>query len=174
MKYIILRGYLVVVLLPLLFVFCTISPTLTARAQAANFPIFEQGSNGPVVGQIQAWLNQWGYPLAIDEKYGPKTDQAVRSFQANHGLQVDGAVGELTWEKLIMPLGRGSRGPAVSALQKYLHSFFSRSSLAIDGVYGPQTHDMRNELSETFLPVFRGSVNSTERAKRSAHKEQEE
>jgi peptidoglycan hydrolase-like protein with peptidoglycan-binding domain len=153
MNHILLRRCLVVALLTLLLVCCTPDRILTAHAQDTDFPVFTQGTDGVIAEQIQAWLDQWGYSLAIDGKYGPKTVQAVRSFQASHGLQVDGAVGDSTWGKLIIPLGRGSRGPAITALQKYLHAFFPRSSLAVDGVYGPQT--------EAAVQAFQHEVNQT-------------
>jgi len=140
MKHIVLRIRLLGALLTLtmLLVFCAPIHAPSVRAQAVTFPIFAQGSQGPIVEQIQAWLNQWGDHLLLDGKYGPKTAQAVRSFQASHGLQVDGVVGDLTWRKLIIPLGRGSHGPAVAALQKDLR-IFSSHALVVDGVYGPQT-----------------------------------
>jgi peptidoglycan hydrolase-like protein with peptidoglycan-binding domain len=138
MKKIVLRIGLLVVLLPLLSAFCGTRYPSSVHAQAVTFPTFASGSHGAIVEQIQAWLNQWGDHLSIDGKYGPQTVQAVRSFQASHGLRVDGVVGDLTWRKLIIPLGRGSHGPAVAALQKDLASPFA-SSLTLDGVYGPQT-----------------------------------
>jgi chitosanase len=39
--------------------------------------------------------------VEIDGKFGQKTDQAVRSFQAAHGLNVDGKVGPATRQKLL-------------------------------------------------------------------------
>jgi outer membrane protein OmpA-like peptidoglycan-associated protein len=41
------------------------------------------------------------YAGAIDERHGPLTDAAVRNFQSDHGLQVDGIVGDGTWLALI-------------------------------------------------------------------------
>ena len=41
------------------------------------------------------------YAGAIDEQHGPLTDAAVRNFQSDHGLQVDGIVGDATWLALI-------------------------------------------------------------------------
>ncbi|MGB9366935.1 MAG: peptidoglycan-binding protein [Xanthobacteraceae bacterium] len=41
------------------------------------------------------------YGGQIDEKHGPLTDAAVRNFQADHALGVDGIVGDATWRALI-------------------------------------------------------------------------
>ena len=49
---------------------------------------------------IQYQLNSKGYKLAVDGIWGAKTEEAVRAFQANHGLVVDGIVGKLTIAEL--------------------------------------------------------------------------
>jgi peptidoglycan hydrolase-like protein with peptidoglycan-binding domain len=33
--------------------------------------------------------------------FGPKTNDAIREFQRNNGLQVDGIVGRNTWKALL-------------------------------------------------------------------------
>jgi len=51
--------------------------------------------------QIQAALKNAGYYKGtIDGKIGPKTKEAVRSFQKAKGLKVDGVVGKRTARKL--------------------------------------------------------------------------
>ena len=64
----------------------------------------------------------------IDSKFGPKTQDAVKSFQQGNNLTPDGVVGPMTWQALPADpntprLVRGSTGAAVSALQKGLKSF---------------------------------------------------
>lgn len=49
---------------------------------------------------IQWALCQHGYNLAIDGIWGGKTEEAVRAFQADHGLVVDGIAGKLTIAEL--------------------------------------------------------------------------
>lgn len=49
---------------------------------------------------IQYQLNSKGYKLSIDGIWGSKTEEAVRAFQADHGLGVDGIVGPLTLAEL--------------------------------------------------------------------------
>jgi peptidoglycan hydrolase-like protein with peptidoglycan-binding domain len=57
------------------------------------------GSNG--VRGLQRQLRADGYsPGPIDGRYGPQTTNAVRRFQAAHGLHVDGVAGPRTFRKL--------------------------------------------------------------------------
>lgn len=52
------------------------------------------------VREIQALLNRKGARLVVNGKFGPKTEAAVRTFQARAGLTVDGIVGPKTWAAL--------------------------------------------------------------------------
>ena len=60
---------------------------------------------GPDVLAVQARLLELGYTEigTPDGVFGPLTDQAVRAFQADHGLEPDGVVGPMTWEALFGP-----------------------------------------------------------------------
>jgi peptidoglycan hydrolase-like protein with peptidoglycan-binding domain len=50
---------------------------------------------------VQQRLNALGYgPLVEDGHYGPLTEVAVRRFQVDQGLAVDGVVGAVTWGAL--------------------------------------------------------------------------
>ena len=51
------------------------------------------GSSGPEVEQVQVALVAVGYPIAVDGTYGPRTEAAVRDFQAANNLEVDGIAG---------------------------------------------------------------------------------
>lgn len=42
-----------------------------------------------------------GYSLEVDGKFGTKTQNAVKSYQKNNGLSVDGIVGNNTWASLL-------------------------------------------------------------------------
>ena len=53
------------------------------------------GSKGDDVKVLQQKLN-----LAVDGIFGPLTQEAVKEFQKNNGLTVDGIVGTNTWAKL--------------------------------------------------------------------------
>ena len=60
----------------------------------------KKGSRGNDVRWLQYELTQRGYHLICDGIFGAKTDQAVRAFQANNKLVVDGIVGPLTRSKM--------------------------------------------------------------------------
>jgi N-acetylmuramoyl-L-alanine amidase len=64
-------------------------------------PLLSQGSANGDVWDLQFRLNILGYyPAPLDGVYGPKTAHAVRRFQADYGLQVDGVAGTRTWRAL--------------------------------------------------------------------------
>lgn len=58
------------------------------------------GSSGEDVKELQKALNNAGYSLDVDGKFGTKTQSAVKSYQKSKGLAVDGIVGDNTWTSL--------------------------------------------------------------------------
>jgi len=73
--------------------------------------------------------------LVVSSVFDPATTLAVKAFQSSRGLVPTGVVDAPTWDALAVPLGPGSVGAAVMALQRELHDK-RKSSAAIDGVYG--------------------------------------
>lgn len=73
-----------------------------------ELPILKKGAKNNAVGTLQILLNAKGYTdasgaaLVVDNSFGNKTDYAVRNFQKNNKLEVDGSVGPATWRKLLM------------------------------------------------------------------------
>ena len=66
----------------------------------------QRGSRGPEVVKLQQELNRQLFPspnLTPDGDFGGLTDRAVRAFQRNAGLVVDGIVGPRTKAALGMP-----------------------------------------------------------------------
>ena len=60
-----------------------------------------RGSKGPEVIELQKKLAQLGYGVGTaDGKFGSKTEAAIRSFQKDHGLRVDGFAGTQTIKEL--------------------------------------------------------------------------
>lgn len=67
--------------------------------------LLKRGDNNEQVKQLQV-------KLGVDPigNFGPKTEEAVKAFQAANGLTADGIVGEATWNKIM-----GTAPAAVSA-----------------------------------------------------------
>lgn len=80
------------------------------------------GSRGNEVIQIQTRLKRWGYYNgAIDGIYGQGTYQAVRKFQANNGLSVDGVAGKQTLAALGLPTGSTSSNNNLNLLARAIN-----------------------------------------------------
>src|SRR5262245_22488594 len=117
-------------------------PSMAAERQAALSQI------RPQVAGLQVALRAWGlYDGPIDAIDGPGTRAAVRAFQQQEGLPVDGVAGERT-RAALGPLGRplrarpvlqpGAFGWDVSVLQFAL----ARAGVyrwPVDGFFGPET-----------------------------------
>lgn len=58
------------------------------------------GSKGSDVQKLQELLNQNGYNLDTDGIFGSNTQNAVKEYQQENGLTVDGIVGKNTWGAL--------------------------------------------------------------------------
>ena len=72
-----------------------------------RLPVLRRGEEHPpnIVGRVQEMLKYIGKveDLAVDDDFGPATEQAVKNFQQNQGtdLAADGIVGQKTWEVLL-------------------------------------------------------------------------
>lgn len=70
-----------------------------SERQVETARILKQGDRGPEVESLQRRLVELGYPVGrIDGVFGLLTTRAVRSFQAEHELVIDGKVGPRTSE----------------------------------------------------------------------------
>lgn len=65
-----------------------------------TWPLLRRGAKGQAVKELQAYMNGYGYTLALDGDFGGGTEAAVKSFQKARGLAVDGIVGVNTKRKL--------------------------------------------------------------------------
>ena len=74
------------------------TPLLFTRNMYLTDPRLE----GEDVFRVQLKLQSLGYSEVgiADGIFGALTDQAVRNFQRDNGLQVDGIIGQKTWDKL--------------------------------------------------------------------------
>lgn len=82
--------------------------TWTALTGAGQtLPILRRGSRGRYVRYLQQKLLSKLYPVGeADGIFGPATERAVKDFQSENGLTVDGIVGANTWRALT-PIGGG-------------------------------------------------------------------
>ena len=68
-----------------------------------SFPLLRKGDAGTYVKILQAFLTAYRYNIGnseIDGEFGSDTESAVKQFQKNSEIEVDGIVGEDTWNKL--------------------------------------------------------------------------
>lgn len=78
-----------------------------------------RGSKNASVINLQTRLRMLGYFSGkIDGDFGSLTDGAVRAFQADQGLDVDGIVGNRTWEALKNAQPRPKRDVSADDLRK--------------------------------------------------------
>jgi hypothetical protein len=63
-------------------------------------PVLRVGDTGEDVKILQMKLNKVGANLLVDGQFGPRTEQAVRTFQTVKNITSDGIVGPETWNLL--------------------------------------------------------------------------
>ncbi len=74
--------------------------SLLVNPYAETSSTLKRGMRGEKVKYLQWMLNDHGLYLTVDGSFGPSTESAVKNFQKEMGLQVDGIVGFNTWRKL--------------------------------------------------------------------------
>jgi peptidoglycan hydrolase-like protein with peptidoglycan-binding domain len=107
------------------------------------WPLVRQGDQHHPVETLQYLLRARGHVLTVDGIFGSKTDAAVRAFQQQKGLAVDGIVGPATWSALIITVRPGSQGDAVRGVQQEFQfrnlSGNPNQGLQVDGIFGSKT-----------------------------------
>jgi peptidoglycan hydrolase-like protein with peptidoglycan-binding domain len=82
-------------------------PDMADAQVGLKLPVLRLGSDpesGPtVIKHLQLMLNErGGFPIVtMDGVFGSTTDQAVKRYQQNENLTVDGIVGRQTWTSLL-------------------------------------------------------------------------
>jgi len=81
-----------------------------AMNEDTGFPVestwratIRRGSKGKEVEECQTMLYKLGYDIGIDGidgDFGRNTEKAVKAFQSDHRLTVDGVCGPMTWDAL--------------------------------------------------------------------------
>lgn len=83
---------------------CTVITNGSKSGDTVVMPLVKKGSTGAAVEQLQEMLIAKGYSCGkwgADGEFGNDTLQAVKTFQRDHGLEVDGEVGPITWAALL-------------------------------------------------------------------------
>lgn len=74
---------------------------LSLAGDALAQSVLKRGARGSQVRRLQQELTQSGvYTGPVNGRFGPLTQRAVRRFQRENGLRVDGIVGRQTWSAL--------------------------------------------------------------------------
>lgn len=69
--------------------------------------VLRRGARSSAVQFLQRLLLSYLYPITdLDGIFGPETERAVRAFQSENNLSVDGVVGRNTWQALFNSSGR--------------------------------------------------------------------
>lgn len=121
-----------------------------------NDGVMRKGSTGSSVRELQTLLAKYNYPVGkVDGTYGKNTVAAVKAFQENNGLKVDGAAGPKTMAVLrgsnvvsysaaaavtYTKLRRGSTGTEVATLQAKLKALGYYAG-NVTGYYNQDTED---------------------------------
>lgn len=133
--------------------------------------IIRPGDVGPDVRDLQRRLQALGFRVDPDElqgRFGPSTEAAVRAFQGQRRLPVDGLVGQDTWTALVeagYALGdrvlylraRPFRGDDVRELQRLLNALGFDAGRE-DGIFGPATDRAVREFQRNVGEVPDGIV----------------
>lgn len=140
----------------------TLFPTLEIELPYPG-KIITMGSRGENVIRIQKRLIRLGYnvPGGADGQYGSGCREIIKKFQGDNGLEIDGDVGENTWNTLF-PLqnqkensewpryyiAKGMSDGNVSIIQTRL-SNLGYSIGPIDGIFGENTEEAIKNFQET-------------------------
>ncbi len=78
-----------------------VAPT-TGTVMLTPLPLLKKGSKGSAVWSMQTRLSDRGYSTeGVDSDFGSNTEAALKRFQKDNGLEVDGECGKMSWAKLI-------------------------------------------------------------------------
>jgi peptidoglycan hydrolase-like protein with peptidoglycan-binding domain len=107
------------------------------------WPLTKKGDSEHPVRTLQHLLRARGHKVAVDGKFGPATEAAVKAFQKAKNLTADGIVGPKTWAALVITVKQGSTGDAVRGVQEEFKfrdlSGDPANGVQIDGIFGPDT-----------------------------------
>lgn len=128
--------------------------TTNTATPAASSPSLKNGSTGDDVRKLQARLKELGYLKgSADGDFGDATETAVKNFQANNGLTVDGKAGPNTLAKLYSSSAR--KAPSTTRTNTPRPTNTPFTSLK-NGSSGDDVRRMQQRLKE--LGYLKGSA----------------
>ena len=109
----------------------------------------KNGARGAIVIELQRDLTQLGYgdllgPPGIDGKFGPFTESAVKKFQQDKGLKVDGIVGPNTWGAICNSLSSVSPTDMIKETKNNYHQ------ISVEQDTGPAAQTNSSLAAEEF------------------------
>jgi hypothetical protein len=78
----------------------TVDGVVDPQTWPALVVTIRRSDTGSAVRAGQVQLNRYGYALTVDGVFGPATEAAVRDFQRQNGLTIDGVLGQSGWRTL--------------------------------------------------------------------------
>ena len=127
-----------------------------SRPPAAE--VLRDGASGAAVRELQRQLNQLGYrgadgrPLETTSgKFGPQTEHALRAFQADRGLKVDGEYGDRSHAALAAATREAARDPAAASALPQARSEDAQRSFVdrmFAAMHGGDDRAMRQALDD--------------------------
>jgi len=103
-----MKRYMKVFIMLLVVISTVFTAVSVNREKTIEAAVYNVGSSGTRVEQIQRRLAEYGYYTgSVDGVYGQGTFDAVKNFQRNNGLVPDGVVGDTTLAALGLFFGTG-------------------------------------------------------------------
>ena len=106
-----------------------VSMALMCCVSTAGAESLGVGDQGNEVAEVQAELVKLGYDVVADGDFGPATVEAVKDFQAAHGMEIDGTVSSSVYEALL-----GKAMPEVSRGSNYFSRRIVQTAMDYIGV----------------------------------------
>ena len=120
--------------------------TNTATPAASSSSTLKKGSTGDDVKKMQNRLKELGYLKgSADGDFGDATETAVKNFQANNGLEVDGKAGSATLNKLYSSSARKAATTTVTNTPRPTATPFTSYK---NGDSGSEVRRMQQRLKE--------------------------